>query len=296
MKRLSKVVALITLLSLGLGLNAQQVFKVIATKGAVSGKKGRSSLAIKSGFALERKDVLIVGQNGYVGLIHNSGKTLELKTPGTYKVQDLAAKVEGTNTSFSTQYSQHVFTSMKDNGSGINNRSTGSVSRRRAAKPIDIFANSSYQVVDNEATVVWKKNDNVTDYQVVVMNSGYNPIDTLYTQDTSIVVSFDTYKVEDGILRVKINKKGVDNYDSKIVEIKKADDALSTEAKSMLETKSESALDAFMKASYFEQNNLFEEAVEYYKLSINLEPGVDMYKESYKGYLASLGLAGHYTE
>ena len=49
--------------------------------------------SLKTGASLKSGDELKVSENAYLGLVHVSGKPLELKTAGSYKVADLAAKM-----------------------------------------------------------------------------------------------------------------------------------------------------------------------------------------------------------
>jgi len=60
-------------------------FKVLLCKGNTS--VGGKPLYV--GQELKRKDIIIVADSGYVGLIHYVGKPLEIKKPGKYAVKDL---------------------------------------------------------------------------------------------------------------------------------------------------------------------------------------------------------------
>src|SRR4051812_7248465 len=76
---------------------AQQdyAFKVLVNKGKNEVKSGDSWLPIKTGTSLKSTDEIKVQENAYVGLIHVTGKPLEVKEAGKHKVVDLSAKVNG---------------------------------------------------------------------------------------------------------------------------------------------------------------------------------------------------------
>jgi len=84
-------------------LNAQDyVFKVLANKGGNTVKVADHSTdwqPIRTGATLNSNDELRISQNSYIGLVHASGKTVELKNEGNYFVRDLAAKLGNTRSS-----------------------------------------------------------------------------------------------------------------------------------------------------------------------------------------------------
>src|SRR5688572_7184931 len=73
----------------------EYAFKVLVNKGKNEIKSGNDWQLIKTGTSLKSADELKISENSYIGLIHTSGKPLELKEAGNYKVVDLAAKVNG---------------------------------------------------------------------------------------------------------------------------------------------------------------------------------------------------------
>src|SRR5882672_3649217 len=76
-----------------LGYSQDYAFKVLANKGANEYKSAEGWQSVKTGSSLKSGDELKVSENSYLGLVHASGRPLELKTAGSYKVADLAAKV-----------------------------------------------------------------------------------------------------------------------------------------------------------------------------------------------------------
>ena len=66
------------------------LFKVITTQGNNNVTTNGSTTPIVSGTRLNSGSSITVAENSYLGLIHISGKTLEVKQPGTYEVEQLA--------------------------------------------------------------------------------------------------------------------------------------------------------------------------------------------------------------
>jgi hypothetical protein len=64
-------------------VSAQEyAFKVLVNKGQNEIKAGNNWKPIKVGASLNSVDELKISQNGYVGLVHVSGKPLEVKSAG----------------------------------------------------------------------------------------------------------------------------------------------------------------------------------------------------------------------
>jgi hypothetical protein len=67
-------------------------------------------MAVKTGASLKASDEHKLSENAYIGLVHKSGKPLELKAAGQYKVADLASKV-ATGTSVLNKYTDFILSS-----------------------------------------------------------------------------------------------------------------------------------------------------------------------------------------
>src|SRR5690554_5710790 len=94
--------------------NAQNyVFKVLANKGDNTVKvEGAEWTKLKTGQSLNSGDELKLSEEAYLGLMHNSGKTLEVKTPGSHTVSGLAANLKSKNTSVASKYADFVMNKM----------------------------------------------------------------------------------------------------------------------------------------------------------------------------------------
>ncbi len=93
-------------------------------KAAIPGKP------LRRGSSLNANDELKVSENSYLALVHKTGKPMELKKAGSYKVSDLAAKVGG-GTSVLNQYVDFVLSSNSAEAKKNRMSATGGRSPRR---------------------------------------------------------------------------------------------------------------------------------------------------------------------
>src|SRR6187549_1278853 len=70
-------------------------FKVLVNKGKNEVKAADGWQPVKVGASLKDSDELKLAENSYLGLVHFSGKPLEVKQAGNVKVDVLAKQVSG---------------------------------------------------------------------------------------------------------------------------------------------------------------------------------------------------------
>ena len=129
-------------------------FKVLVTKGKNELKSGAAWEGLKVGSNLKKADEIKVGANSYLGLIHSSGKPLELKDAKTYKVADLLTKMTG-GPSVLNKYTEFIISSNTKKANNLT--ATGAV--HRGPNNIRIFlpkTELAYALGDS-ITVQWEK-------------------------------------------------------------------------------------------------------------------------------------------
>lgn len=84
---------------------SQTGLKVLAVRGTVTIAAGKG---LKVGQQLASSDKLTVGKNGYIGLAHPNGRTLEIRKEGAYQVKELTSKLStGTGTA-SEKFARYI--------------------------------------------------------------------------------------------------------------------------------------------------------------------------------------------
>ncbi len=301
--------AIIKLLFVGfllfsISANAQEyVFKVLANKGQNSFKSSESAWTpLKTGQALNSGDELKLSGDAYIGLMHNTGKTLEVKTAGTHTVTSLSSSLKNKNSSVASKYADFVINKMTDSGDGSDYRkslgATGAVDRALASgATINIMAHSSSDIINQEVVIRWNapKQEGETDmltYEVLFSNLFDDVIKTTETTNTSFMLNMAEEpfaSLDNKFVKVKVMVKG-DNLSSDEYAITIKPDDESVEIKKTLtalkgEVEESTALDNIVLAAFYEENDLLLDALTAYEKAIKIAPDVEMYQQAYTDFL-----------
>lgn len=285
-----------------------EIFKVLITKGSnkaiVASSTTQQDLIV--GKKLYTTDKIVVGTGGYLGLSHKSGKTIELKTAGTYEVAKLVEQVTTQNASVSSKYVTYVAGQMTANNEDLAaNRYkhmavTGSVERATdKIKPITL---KQATVLDELAIFKWNliKVNNVPakTYVVTFTNMFGEELLVKETSDTQLVVDLAklSLKTEKNIVWfVKVKESPTiqsDNFSLQYVtDEKKATELHNQFTALKSELSEQTALNKLLLASFCAENKLTLNAMEYYEEAIALEPEIDEFKVIYGKYLVDSGVA-----
>ncbi len=291
-----KKLLLLTFSFLTLNLLGQStLFKVITSQGDVQVTTNGASTKISSGQRLNSGSKIKVGFNSYLGLIHISGSTMEVKQSGEYEVTDLAKKFSTEQSSFTGKYADYVvskMTSSDENAKSYNY--TGAVKRDIAgAKEIVLWApsESTENVVNLLQTVPvqinWGKVEGIDSYVVRIISFDESQI-LLTKSTTENTLKLDLSKVQPSTdIPYFIEVSAKDNG-QKVIHSKKpfflldeeSSNAISqnlNKVKSNLDT--ETALGNLILASFYEENGFTMYAISSYQKAVVLEPNVTEYKE-----------------
>lgn len=300
---ISKSIFTVAVCSIALLTNAQtEVFKVLASRGNNTLSDGSKVFAGKK---LMPNDVIKLADNSYLGLIHNSGRTLELKTPGTYKVSELSAQVLAKNTSVTKKYSDYVVGELTKSDNGDihanyqkNMKVTGSVERAVSTASITACLPKNSSIIENVNTINWYRNPKATSYTVEIQDFFDDVLVSKETTDTVFTFDVNSIKMpKDNILKVKVKANGgleSMEYVLKAFIPSKNPDIFADKNAISKEFSEESALSYLMKASFYAQNNLFLDAKKSFESAIRLEPEVQEYKDAYRNFLAKNNLLDFY--
>src|SRR5690349_4489507 len=268
-------------------------FKVLANKGANEVKTGDSWTPLRTGASLKEGDEIKLGENSYVGLIHSSGKPKELKKAGPYKIKDLASTMTG-GASVLNKYADFILSSNSAEAKKNRLSATGAVHRAGSMEDIIVFLpeNQHSSIYNTVAVINWEsKSGNRGPFVVTVQNMFGDDMISKDTPESSFTLDLNDPKLagEQHFL-VQVKNKA----DAKLVSaqhlIKKVQTAEQQKIKTQLaefvgEMNDETALNKFIMAGFYEDNQLFIDAITAYEEAIKMAPDVETYKEAYEEFL-----------
>ncbi|HCR55331.1 MAG TPA: hypothetical protein DIW27_13000, partial [Cytophagales bacterium] len=144
-------------------------FKVLANKGTNEVKSGDSWQAIKTGASLNATDEVRLAENAYLGLIHKTGKPIEVKQAGSYKVADLASQVKG-GTSVLNKYTDFILSSNSAEAQKNRLSATGAV--HRGAKGLRVYLPDAQfaNVLNKRVVIRWEEVKGGSPFVVILKN------------------------------------------------------------------------------------------------------------------------------
>lgn len=289
--------------TMGTAFSQGFTFKVLANKGQNKVKKASGELVtLKTGALLFEKEEILTSDDAYIGLMHKTGKTTEIRGGGSNKVSDLASKISTKKTSAASRYAQFIAAKM---GEGDNNslrsrtNTTGAVSRAVGDGAIEVLLPNSVDVLSDEATVRWNAPEGAEDgtqYVVTIKNIFDEVIYNEETDKTAVNLNFASMENESGLYIFNVKKKDDDEVASGDYGIKKVSATDKPEvAESLKALRSEitdqSALSNLVLAGFFEENALLLDALTQYEQAIKQSPDVEDFKRLYEDFLINNGIA-----
>jgi hypothetical protein len=288
-----KTLSLLTTLLMSFAIAGQStLFKVITTQGKNKVTTSGTTIDVASGARLNSGSQVTVGQNSYLGLIHISGKTLEVKQAGKYDVEQLAKQFSTGQSSFTDKYADYVVSKMTSSeASGTSYNYTGAVKRDiQGAQKIVLWApsESSENVVNILKTVPvnlnWNSIEGVKEYKVIIKT--FDESQTLLEQSTvtsSISLNLNMVAATTDapyFIEIMADNKAVAHSMKPFYLL---DEEGSAMFKSQLEVLKKNvdestALGNLILGSFFEENKLSMYAISSYQKAVELEPTVEEYK------------------
>jgi hypothetical protein len=294
----TKLTLVLTLLaSSSLVFGQDYSFKVLANKGSNEVKSGDDWQPLKTGASLKLTDEVKLADNSYIGLVHKTGKPMELKAAGKYKVSELDSKV-GTGSSVLNKYTDFILSSNSAEAKKNRLNATGAVHRATETASIKVMLpeNQFASVYNNIAIVNWDNTKVPGPYMVTVKDIFEEQLDTLSTPENTFKFDLSNPKfAKDDAFLIEIASKVDGKQVSKQHMIKK----LSPKEKAniaqqlqenMGELQDQTAMNKYLLAAFYEQNNLIIDAIASYEEAIKLAPDVTSFREAYDEFLLRQGI------
>jgi len=284
------------------GLLAQEyAFKVLVNKGKNEVKIGNTWQALKVGLSLGKNDELKIVENSYVGLVHATGKPLELKTAEKIKVADLLGRIKN-DKSVVTKYTEFILSSNSAPKNNLN--ATGAVHRGPKEIPIYIPVPNNLTVVYGPTVILnWNNEGMQGPFIVTITNLFGDELLKTQTTENNVVVDLNSrnFQREDNMtIKVVSKADGKESRDQCMIKrFSKSDqDRIAKLMQDELgdKAKEDSPLSKLILAGFFEQHNLFIDAATAYQQAIKLAPEVQQFKDYYNDFLLRTGLKGQPEE
>ncbi len=300
-KVLTYSIALMMLFSAEIAFGQGYTFRVLANKGSNKVKKAGSGqiVALKTGATLNSGDALVASSGAYIGLMHKSGKTIEVRKSGTIAIVDLEKRVKTGKTSVASRYAKFVSDKMNEKQSG-NYRSrlnaTGAVSRAVGDGSLDVMIPENYNKILGDNTIIkWEAETEGATYVVTVRDIQDEVIFMAETDKTSINLDLTAEKMQGQPLYlvtvVDKNNPEIDSGQKGIVRVEEDDELVASLNGLKAEVPDDSPLTKLIYASFFEENNLILDAMTKYEEAIKLAPEIADFQELYDNFLITNGLS-----
>jgi len=299
-----KVFAVFTLsLLMAVSVSAQSyTFKVLGSKGnnTVGGQ------AIKIGTQLTDEQVVEV-TGDYLGLVYKDGRPLELRAKGSYKVKELVTKL-GKTSSLANKYISLVADEIsQDNGASASKsrsqhmKKTGSVTR--AIGPVQVLLPVRSPLYGEKVAVKWflkdgkTKPEDVKEYMVFLTDLADQVLYQQATKTESIIIDTKNDKLKDQkmfivkVVPIRHDGSKVEDLaqiDGNVIEKMESEEgkAIRDELATINEPSVDaSALSKLIEARFFEEKELFSDAICAYEKVLELSGGLEAYTEMYKSFL-----------
>lgn len=279
-------------------LGQDYAFKVLANKGSNEVRSGDAWVPLKTGASLKSGDELKVADNAYLGLVHITGKPMELKAAGSYKIDELSKKMGG-GTSVLNKYTDFILSSNSAEAKKNRLSATGAVHRAvdsNTAIKLLLPENQHSGIYNNVAVISWDGSKVAGPYVVIIKNMFEDQLAKAETPETSLQIDLSDPRFDNvSAILVEVSSKVDPKQVSKQHMIKKLAPVEQEKVKKSLseiigEVADQTALNKFILAGFYEENNLFIDAIAAYEEAIKLAPDVPSYKEAYEEFLLRHGL------
>ena len=271
-------------------------FKVLASKGSNQIKSGADWAPLKMGASLKEGDELKLSDNAYIGLVHSSGKPMEIKVAGSYKVADLSKNV-GAGSGVLNKYTDFILSSNSAEAKKNRLSATGAVNRGETyAIKLMLPENQNAGIYNNVALVSWDGTKIAGPYSVTIRNMFDDELSKFETPETTFKIDFadPKFSKENAVL-IEVKSKNDPKQVSKQHLIKKLSPADQASIKKSLSEVSgdvaeQTALNKLILAGFYEEKNLLIDAISSYEEAIALAPDVPSFKEAYDEFLLRHGI------
>lgn len=295
MKKLNLFVALLTF---------------ILTFCCYSEQKSDFIVMIKSGEVSYRKandkdwQKIIVGQqismnikikieNGYLALLHKSGKTIEFKTNGIFELKSILKIFQIAKSDLKKQIAEYIYNKLSIKQSNVqSNDIVGGIERgifeTKSPNEISCYYPQNTKIIDKYISFCWSSVQPGALYKIILTDKLGKQLFEKKTADTTLEIEIESLNPEKGsCIYWQVTSSNFASKQYCLLSIyEKEIDSIKNGAKE-ISSKSDmkTASDNIIMALYYEEKKIMYKAVEYYKKAVALAPNVPEFKEMLNKYL-----------
>ncbi|MFN5556229.1 MAG: hypothetical protein ACK48F_08455 [Chryseotalea sp.] len=289
MRKITLALTLI-LAALTLGYSQNYTFRVLATKGANEVKTGGVWQPVKTGATLQDTDELKVSENAYLGLVHKSGKPIEIKKAGPYQISELAKSVSA-ESSVLNKYTDFILSSNSADTKKNRLSATGAVNRGEGdAINLLLPDNQFAGFYGKKVTLSWESK--VNGPFVVELQDMFEDVLAKYeTNSNTFTIDLADPKLAGkdlNAIMILVSQKDVAKNKSSVKILKRLSAEEERKVKAAfaeLPPMEDGAMAKLILAGFYDQQNLVVDALTAYQEAIQLEPEVPTYKEYLEDFM-----------
>lgn len=278
-----------------IGQDVDYTFNVLTHQGEVFYRADTEDTwtAIEIGTLLQEGHLIKIEKGGYLGLVHQSGKTVPYRKAGTYEVSRLHQRISSTPSAVAQKYANAYVESVVNP-----DNSAKEITRSLENRKLKMYLPNSVDVYSPEVVLRWKDQEALTDdYEVVFKNMFDEVLMVKDADDTKLWLDFEQEPIaSERLLIVSVQKKLHKEVQSSSYGIKHMTPDESAQIEQELKelklvfSGEENALDKLILASFYEQNNLLADALTNYEYAITLAPNVEAFHDAYDQFVFRNGL------
>ncbi len=291
MKRSYSLFVVVVSFSVSAALGQDFAFRVVVNQGKNEVKTDNGWTTLRVGEELKADREIRIGQNGYLGLVHNNGRPMQLREAGSYNVADLSAKIGGGN-SVLNKYTEFILANNQERTNRL--QATGAV--HRGLNKIDVHLPSTAYVFGDTIVISWEKEEAIPGpYQVTFSSLWGDELMKIETAENNVYVNLRSQALAaSNDILVEVRSRTVDKKSDQFILRKFSEsdsDRIEAEYNAIAnDLKENTVLNRIIQAAFFEQKKLLVDATTAFRRALELGPTMTSLWEDYENFLLRNGL------
>jgi len=274
-------------------IQAQEyIFKVLASKGTNQIRSADQTEwgLVKTGASLKLGDLLKLYDDAYLGLVHFSGQTTELSSPGIFKIEDLSSRMGKNKKGIASKYAEFVLNQLERPNRDDRLQSTGAVTRA-LGDVLTIFLPPQSEVLNRQQILTWSSGPDNATYILQIMNLFSDVLYQVEITETHFHIDFNLPELRGQnvfVIKVSVKEKNRATSNVRVIGLltaKESEIHLSGLDSLNQEIDIDTALGQIITAAYFEDNGLLVDAGTAYQKAMTLAPGVEDFQQMYREFI-----------